>query len=245
MNQPEFDCESERQKIRAIYNTGECKQAMEMAREFARKSPDSLEMRFLAATLAGDLSYDETRDPLERAELLTHARQEISLLYHDKARHRMSARQENGLANEYFRFFKLHMEQYAHGLKVMAHGDQRGSYSVCVGASSESVRVLLEEQDVECAQVWARRALVAFDDFQVLDPTWYNINHFGAQAKAVLGDFEGAEATYSEMFAKQGKPVCAAHTQAFLQQLELIKVALEVGAPKHTAVTARHKEKQE
>jgi hypothetical protein len=71
--------------------------------------------------------------------------------------------------------------------------------------------------------MWAERAVAAFHEFEKLNPDWYNINYFYADALAVLGKYPEAEAAFKDQYRKQKAPVNEKETAAFLAGLEIIR----------------------
>jgi hypothetical protein len=96
----------------------------------------------------------------------------------------------------------MHREQYDLGVEINARGEN-GHYSACVGASMLALKTL-RALDHESAEKWAKASWSHFQEYEKLDPTWYNINFFGAQALACLGRWDEARACFLDMFRKQG-----------------------------------------
>lgn len=205
---------------RATYNSGRVKEAYELAEGFYRSHPESLFAKFYCGAMAGDYSDDVSLSAEKRGDLLALARTLIKEVYEDKRTPLCDF--WDHVRNEYFWFHKLYAEQYALGVERVAAGTPRGYYSMCVGASAMA-KQCLEANAPAAAKEWAEKSVSAFQEFEKLDPDWYNINHFYAYALAVLGEYDAALKAYRDMYRKQKAAVNEKEEAAFLDNVEKIK----------------------
>jgi tetratricopeptide (TPR) repeat protein len=190
-------------EISKTYNSGESALAVEMAKEFLKIYPESILAQFNFAALHGDYSYSPIHNQEESQRLLLIAKHGISELFHHPSLLHWPDKLRRNIQNEYYWFFELHEEQYNHGQNLLKEGIS-GHYSSCVGASMMALKEL-RSKNFETTQIWAERAIKNFKEFQQLNPTWYNINYFAAQAHACLGKYEVAMSCFKKMYQKQNK----------------------------------------
>lgn len=62
-----------------------------------------------------------------------------------------------------------------------------------------------------------------FKHFEVLDPDWYNINFFAAQALACLGKYEESLLTYQDAYRKQRAPINEVEVADFSAKVQAIR----------------------
>ncbi|MBF0299128.1 MAG: hypothetical protein HQK51_10440 [Oligoflexia bacterium] len=212
-----------RKKNKETYNKGDMKSAYEEAVEFYKANPNSIIAKYCYAVMSGDYSYDLTLSKERAAELLEVAKKHIKELYLDERSKNCPGRWYSSIRNEYYWFYKLHEEQYNLGVEDVANGDLGGSYSMCVGAASMANKCLLENNDIDSAKKWANKSISAFNEFEKVDPTWYNINYFYAEALNVLGKYDDALVAFKGMYQKQGSPVNEKEIADFMERTNKVK----------------------
>lgn len=74
---------------------------------------------------------------------------------------------------------------------------------MCVGASMMALKELEINNNIHESEIWAEKSINAFNEFEKLNPTWYNINYFSSQSYAIRGEYDKAEELFLEMFKKQ------------------------------------------
>lgn len=208
------------QRIRDVYNSGDCGRAVELAKEFLDKFPNSPLALYNYAVMHGDYSYSPEHTPEEKKRLLEIAKKGISDLFNHPQLQDWPIQFQIAVKNEYFWFFELHLEQYQLGIEEVMNG-RPGHYSACVGASMLAYKRL--EQSIEDAEDWAKRSVYHFKEFEKSNPNWYNINIFAAQALACMGQYEEALTCFKDQFRKQGKAEDAKKIGEFLDKIDRIK----------------------
>lgn len=208
------------QKIRKVYNSGDCANAVALSIEFLQKFPQSLLARYCYAVMHGDYSYSPVHGEAEKQRLLAIAKQGMAELYNDPQRNQWDAKFVRRVRNEYYWFFELYDEQYGLGVELLAQ-EEEGHYSACVGASMMALKMLKAKSKSQ-AEDWAKRSLYHFAEFEKVSPDWYNINFFAAQALACLGKYEEALATYKDMYRKQKAPVNQIEVDDFQKKMNEI-----------------------
>jgi hypothetical protein len=189
-------------EMQRIYNSGNCRLAAEMSVQCLKKFPASRKARYNYAVYHGDLSYEVGVEPEEREKLLKIAKDGFESLISDSQFLTWPQGFQDSVRNEYYWFLKMHQEQYDLGVEINARGEN-GHYSACVGAAMLALKAL-RSLDIQSADKWAQISWSHFQEFEKVDPTWYNINFFGAQALACRGRVDEARICFRDMFRKQG-----------------------------------------
>lgn len=210
-----------RTRIADVYNSGDCEAAVRLADEFLREHPNAPLARYCVAVMRGDFSYDSRHSVEEASRLKQIAISGVWALLEDPQFGEWPLPFQHRVRNEHYFFNEMSEEQYQLGLERIALGEE-GDYPACVGASGMALR-LLKAGDVEAATSWARKSIQHFAEFEKKNPTWYNINHFGAQSAACLGEYEIAERIFRAMFGKMKKPVDEKELESFRRSCEEIK----------------------
>ncbi|MBI5743537.1 MAG: hypothetical protein HY952_03200 [Elusimicrobia bacterium] len=209
-----------RQHLLALYNSGKMREAYDQAKEFYAAHPGTILAKYLYAAMAGDFSDDISLPEEMRTELRETAKSLIKEVYEHKDLPQFEF--SSHAKNEYFWFHKLHGQQYQLGEERVAAGEQRGYYSMCVGASAMAKKCLLELNDKNSAAAWAEKSIKAFHEFEKIDPNWHNINYFYAYALTIQGNRPEAIAAYRDMYRKQNNSVNEAELSKFLAEAEQI-----------------------
>jgi hypothetical protein len=215
--------EADFQKLsRSVYNSGRMKEAYDLAAEFYAKNPGSLFGKFVYAGMAGDYSEDASLPEARKKELLETAKKLVREVYEDEKAGRYEF--YGHVRNEYFWFFQLNEEQYGLGEELVANGQPRGYYSMCVGASAMAKKSLLEQNDPKAARAWAAKSVTAFREFEKVDPDWYNVNYFYAYALAVLGYEDAALHVFKDKYLNRKAGETGKELEEFQLNLEKMKV---------------------
>jgi hypothetical protein len=211
-------------EIREVYNSGNCNRALEMSREFLIKFPNSLQAKYNYAVMSGDYSYDIRHSEEEKNKLLEVAKNAISALFNSPELADYPHKFQQSVKNEYYWFHELPEDQYKHGLIEIskAEGIASGHYSACVGASQMALN-MITKGSIKQGEVWAEKSLHHFGEFERLSPTWYNINYFGAQSYACIGEYDKAIEVFKAMYAKQGSEIKMDEVEDFLKKLGSIR----------------------
>lgn len=208
-------------EIRDVYNSGDCKKAIEMACAFLEKYPESFLAKYDYAVMHGDYSVTPGLSAEEKQRLLAIAKKGVSELFHDPRLAQWPSRFQKAVRNEYYWFFELPEEQYKLGIEEVNAGEN-GHYSACVGASMLALK-MLKESKIKLAEEWAQKSLIHFSEFEKLDPDWYNINYFAAQALACLGLYEEAMTCFCGMYRKQQSSQKKGEIDEFSLKIQEIK----------------------
>lgn len=207
-------------KISDVYNSGDFRKAVELAKEFLDKFPNSPLAQFEYADTHGEYANSPGHTPEEKKRLLEIAKKGLSDLFNNPQLKEWPIRFQNAVVNEYYWFFELYLEQYQFGIESISNGGP-GHYSACIGASMLAYKKL--ESSVEDAEDWAKRSVYHFREFEKTKPNWHKINIFGAQAMACLGQYDEALACFKDLFRKQGRPEDAQKISEFLEKVDRIK----------------------
>ena len=216
-----------RKKNRDTYNTGDMKGAYEQAVEFYKKNPNSIIAKYCYAVMSGDYSDDISLTKEKSSELLEIAKKLIKELYLDERVPNCPGRWYSSIRNEYYWFHKLPQEQYNLGVEDVANGDLGGSYSMCVGAASMANKCLLELNNFASAKEWANKSISAFNEFEKIDSSWYNINYFCADALNILGKYDDALLAFKDTYRKQRSPVNEKEVEDFIKRTKKVKEIIE------------------
>lgn len=209
------------EEIKEIYNSGDCKLAMEKSFEFLREFPNSYMARYEYAVTTGDYSYSVELSEEERIKYRTIGNNGIKSLAEDPEFKRWPPAFQSRVRNEYYWFFEMPKEQYELGLERIARGEP-GHYSASVGASMMALKCL-KENNITLAEEWAQKSLMHFKKFEEYAPHWHNINFFAAQATACLGNYQKALLIYLDMFRKQNAPEDEAQVADFRKKVDEIR----------------------
>ena len=210
-------------EINAVYNSGNGGRAVEMAKSFLAKFPESPKARYSFAVMHGDYSSSPTHSPEEKARLTQIAKQVFAELFRDPELISWPKEFVSSVKNEFFWFHEMPREQYELGISEIENDDLVGGhYSACVGASMLALKSL-ESGDRESAREWAEKSFKHFQAYEILVPHWYNINYFAAQALACLGRYDEAIECHRAMYKKQGGPENQAEIAEFLNKIESLK----------------------
>lgn len=218
----EFSAEEQAfsQKVRDAYNRGDCGKAVELAKDFLDKFPNSPLALFTHAAMHGEYSYSPDHTPEEKKRLFEIAQKGISDLYQDARLAGWPIHFQRSVKNEYFWLFELHQEQYQLGIDEITNG-RPGHYSACVGASMMALKRI--ESSISDSEDWAKRSLYHFTEFEKTDPSWHRINYFAAQSLACLGRYDDALNCFKDMYRKQGAPEKPKEISEFLKKIDHIK----------------------
>lgn len=208
-------------EIRQIYNSGNCKGAVDKSIEFLKEFPSCYMAKYLYAVMCGDYSYEVGISREDQKRYREIGNNGVKALAEDPELQKWPRDFQFRLRNEYYWFFELHKEQYELGIERLATGEA-GHYSATVGASMMALKIL-REKNILLAEDWAQKSFEHFKKFEAFSPDWYNINYFGSQSLACLGKYEEALLCYKDMYRKQKAPVNEIEVADFLIKLEEIK----------------------
>lgn len=207
-------------EIRDIYNSGDCKRAVELACTLLKRFPDSYRAKYSYAVMHGDYSYSSAHSAEEKNCLLEIAKKGVSDLLTNPSFQTWPQRFQYSVRNEYYWFFELPEKQYDLGIEILQTGPE-GNYPACVGASMVALK-MLKQGKIPAAEEWARTSLTHFSEFEKVSPDWYNINHFAAQALACLGQSDEAVKCFKDMYRKQKAPEKSDEILEFARKLDEI-----------------------
>lgn len=209
------------EEISQIYNSGDCKKAVEKSIEFLQEFPKSYIARYKYAVMCGDYSYVLELSADEKKRYREIGNNGIKALVEDEDFKKYPINFQFSIRNEYYWFFELHKEQYELGIERLV-ASEAGHYSASVGASMMALKQL-EQGNVIQAEEWAHKSFMHFKKFEAYSPDWYNINYFGSQALACLGKYEEALICYKDMYRKQKGPENLIEVASFETMIERIK----------------------
>lgn len=152
-------------EISDIYNSGRCDFALEKAKDFIQKYPNSILARYEYAVMNGDYSGSVGLTPDQKEYHLNIAKIWIKELYEDHNFSTFPIKFQNSVRNEFYWFYELHQEQYELGIERIKAGNAAGNYSACVGASMLAYKKILTK-DLNEAEKWAKICLTHFSEFE-------------------------------------------------------------------------------
>ncbi len=212
-----------RDEIRSVYNSGRCARALEMATDFLKEFPDSLQAKYTYAVMSGDYSYEAKHSDAEKEELLKIAKAGIEELFKHPDLSQYPQRFQKSVKNEYYWFHEFPEEQYKLGINDLTIEARGAHYSACVGASMLALKMLKQGSRL-VAEEWANKSWHHFQEFEKLAPDWHNINYFAAQAQACLGNYDFAKVVYLDTFRKQKGDIKKDEVTKFDSHIESIKL---------------------
>jgi hypothetical protein len=219
---PTEEQETIHRRIREVYNSGRCGEALRMAVEFHDRHPECVLAKYDFSVMHGDYAVDPVHSQEESRRLLETAKKGFKELIDDPDRAGWPERFSARVRNEYCWFFELPQAQYELGLELNQANAGSGDYPACVGASMMALKSL-RCKDPMAAGIWAETALTHFRDFEKQAPDWYNINYFAAQALACLGRYKEALAAFKDMFRKQKAEERADQVDEFIKLMDEIR----------------------
>ena len=89
------------QEIRQVYNSGDCKKALELACDFLKRYPDSPLAKHSFAAIHGDYASSTAHDHNEKKRLLDVAKRGMSELLNDPRFAQWPERFRHSIRNEY------------------------------------------------------------------------------------------------------------------------------------------------
>lgn len=209
------------EEIRQIFNSGNCKAALEKSIEFLKEFPTSYLARYQYAVMNGDYSNEVGLSDDERKKYREICNKGIKDLVEASDFSKLPKDFQFRVRNEYYWFFELHKEQYELGIERIKE-NEIGHYSASVGASMLAMK-FLRDANLLIMEDWAERSYKHFEMFERFLPNWYNINYFGAQSLACLGKYDEALICYKDMYRKQQGPINEIEVAEFLKSIEEIK----------------------
>ena len=205
-----------------IYNSGKMKEAYEFALKLYNQNQRDLFCKYSYATMAGDYSYHKSLNKKEKNKLFNLAKRLLKQVYSDPDLKKYPEPLVNVIKNEYYFFHKLHKKQYEHGKKNYEKGYKGSSYSMCVGACELALEYSKKSKRW-LAMHWAKKSIEGFKKYEKVNPNWYNINYFAADAYAILGNEKKAISIFEDMYRKQNRPIDKDEVKSFKTKIEKYK----------------------
>lgn len=172
------------QKRRLQLDWNDLVRVHEITAGYLKDYPKSLHARYIAAVMAGD--YSELLSTDEERRIKAKASADLFSLLENSAD--IPAYFVGVLRNEYYYHSNQFLQQYLLGCEHLK-GDTRASgyFSIGVGAS-EHAWILLQGNDIEGAQYFAKKAVEGWEMHAAAQPEWkYPYPYFYIQALAIAG----------------------------------------------------------